>query len=159
MYVDITVPASLQLLCCQKEFLVQLLVKLIEYKAAFRGNEGAVRVGIFFIADIHYRLALFVHLVKHLHKILLIVAVITVAFCHLGIYPVKRSFDDIVHFSNKDTLLAHSPCLLFNETANEIQLFLCKLNKHTLCRFVYRNNDLLHVEILSCIVLLYYIHL
>ena len=65
----------------QEELLVQFLVQLIEDQAALGGYQCGIRVGIFLVSDVHDGLALFVDIIQHPYKILLIVTIIAVAFC------------------------------------------------------------------------------
>ena len=86
MDINITVPAGLDLFRGQEELLVQFLVQLIEDQAALGGYQCGIRVGIFLVSDVHDGLALFVDIIQHPYKILLIVTIIAVAFCNDRFY-------------------------------------------------------------------------
>ena len=86
MDINITVPAGLDLFRGQEELLVQFLVQLIEDQAALRGDESTVRIAVLLVADVHDGLALFVDIIQHPYKILLIVTIIAVAFCNDRFY-------------------------------------------------------------------------
>ena len=85
---------GLQFLGVHKELLVQLLIELIEDQAALGGDQRGIRVGIFLIADIHDGLAFLVYAVQHADKILLIVAVVAVAFGNLRPHRLKMCIRD-----------------------------------------------------------------
>ena len=92
MHIDIAVAARLQFFGRQEELLVQFLVQLVEDQGTLGGNQCRVRIGILLIPDIHNGLALLVHIIKHTHEVLLIVAVIAVTLCHDGLYIFESTF-------------------------------------------------------------------
>ena len=120
MDVDIPLPAGLQLFHGHEELLVQGFVKFVENQASLGGDQGAVGVAVLLVADIHDGLALLVNLVQHLHEILLVVAVVAVAFCHLGIHLLQGSLHQVVHLGDRDLAHAQGLRLLFHKLADEV---------------------------------------
>ena len=145
MDINIPIPTRLQLLGCHKKFLIKLLVELIINQRTLGGNKGAVGVAVFLVPDIHDGLAFFIHLIQHFYKILLIIAVVPIAFRNLRLHLLEGGFDDIVHFCDGDALPPQRACLILHEGADEIQLLLCEFYHGTISGFINCNHDLLHI--------------
>ena len=136
--VDIAVALGLKLLDIEEEFLIQLLVELVEDQAAAGGHQRAVGVGILLVADIHDRLGLLVDGVKHLHEIRLVVAVIPVGLGDGGADGVERSLDDIVHLVDADALYAQGLAFIRHKAADKVLLLVGKGIQHALGALVDR---------------------
>ena len=154
MHINITVPARLDFLCCHEELLIKFLIKLIKDQASFGGYKGAVRIGIFLIPYIHDRLALFVNIIHHADKILLIIPVIPIAFCHDGFYLFQRAFHDIMHNGNRDLIFLKLIDFIYNILTNMLFFILCKLGKCPVCTFPHSVHYLLNIERLKASILL-----
>ena len=154
MYIDIAVPAGLDFLSGHKELLIQLLVELIEDKASLGGYKGGIRIGIFLVSDIHDGLALFVYIVHHPDKILLVIAVIPVRFGNDGLDLFKHAFHYVMH--QRDGHLVHIQLIhpLYHLLADKVFFFLRKFSKRSIGRFPHRIYDLLDIKLLSGPVLL-----
>ena len=81
MHINITVTTCLDFFRGQEEFLIQFLVQLIKDQTTLGRYQGRVRVGVFLISDVHDGLTLFIDIIQHPYKILLIVTIIAIAFC------------------------------------------------------------------------------
>ena len=144
--VNVAVPTGLQFLGVHKELLVQLLIELIEDQAALGGDQRGIRVGIFLIADIHDGLAFLVYAVQHADKILLIVAVVAVAFGNLRPHRLKRRFDDVVHLPDLNLGHVMVTDITLDMIADRLQLILCKVVEDAVCRLIDGDNNLLDVK-------------
>ena len=153
MNIDIAVAAGLKLVHRQKKFLVQLLIQLVKDQAALSGDQRAVGIAVFLIADIHNGLAFFINFVQHMNEILLIVPIIPVALGHYGIDMIQSPFHDIVHLADMDLRLVHILRLLRYKIANELNVLICKFCQRPIGRLIDRHHNLLNVEILLCSVL------
>ena len=122
MNINIALPASLQFFCCQEKFLIQLFIQLIKYQAALGRYQGAVGITVFLIANIHDGLTFFINLIQHMHKILLIIAVIPIAFGHQRIGVVQCAFHNIMHLADRYLFAGSRAHLCFNKTGNKIQI-------------------------------------
>ena len=152
MHIDITVAARLQFFGRQKELLVQFLVQLVEDQGTLGGNQCGVRVCILLIPDIHNRLALLVHIIEHAHKVLLIVAVIAVAFCHDRLHIFQSAFHDIVHHGNRDLINVHLIDFVHHRLADPALFILGKIRQRTIGRFSDSVDDFLDIKLLAGIV-------
>ena len=146
MDVNVAVPTGLQFLGVHKELLVQLLVELIEDQAALSGDQRGIRVGIFLIADIHNGLAFLVYAVQHADKILLIVAVVAVAFGNLRLHRLKCRLNDVVHLPDLNLGHVMVADITLDMIADRLQLILCKVVEDTVCRLINGDNNLLDVK-------------
>ena len=158
MDIDITVALSLQFFDCQKELLIELLVELVENQAAAGGYKRAVRVGIFFIADVHDGLGLFVDRVEHLHKVCLVIAIIAIGFGDGRIDRIERAFNDVVHLRDHDAFGAERFAFFGDEAADEIQFLRLEGIEHAFGAFVDCGDDLLNIKRLFCAVFFDDIH-
>ena len=61
---------------------------------------------------------------KHLHKILLVIPIVPVTFCHDRIHFLKRSLYNIVHFRNLDLMHSEFFYLFFYKMTDKINIFL-----------------------------------
>ena len=147
MNINITVAAGLNLLRRHKKLLIQLFIQLIKDQTSFRGYKRRIRIGVFLIADIHDRLALFVYIVQHTHKILLIVTVIPITLCHHRFYLFQCAFHDIVHDRNGDRAFIQLVYLFYDIIADMAFFFLRKLGQRPVGAFPYRVDHLLHIKI------------
>ena len=81
MHINIAVTTCLDLFRGQEEFLIQFLIQLIKDQTTLGRYQRGIRVGIFLISDVHDGLTLFIDIIQHPYKILLIVTIIAIAFC------------------------------------------------------------------------------
>ena len=86
MNINISVVIGLDFFLGHKKLLIKLTVELIKYKASSCTYKGRIRIGIFLVAYIHNRLAFAIYIIQHMYKILLVIAIIPVAFGHCRIY-------------------------------------------------------------------------
>ena len=146
MYINITVTTCLDFFRCHEEFLIQLFVELVEDQTSLCGYQSGVRIGIFFISHIHDGLTLFIYIVHHLNKILLIIAVITVGFGYDRLYILQCTFHNIVHDRDWDLICLQLIHFIHNILADMLLFILCKLCQRTICRLSDCINDLLDIK-------------
>ena len=154
MDINISVPACLDFLRRKKEFLVQLLVELVEYEASLRGDKCGIRIGVLLVPHVHDRLALFVYFIHHADEILLVIPVIPVALGHYRFYPFQRVLDNIMHYGNGNPFFTHFIHLVDYGHADPALLLVRELGKCTVCGFSDGHNDFLYIEILRATVFL-----
>ena len=146
MNINIPFPDRLKLLHSQEKFLIKLFVQFIENQTSLRRHQRTVRITVLLIPDVHDRLALPVNLIQHVHKILLIIPVIPVTLCHDRIHFLQSAFHHIVHLGNLNLLHSQLKDLLFHKPADELNVFLRKLNQGTIGRFIDSHNDFLYIK-------------
>ena len=154
MNVNISFPDRLDLFHCQKEFFIKLFIQFVEDQTALCGYQRTVSVAVFFIPDIHDGLALFIYFIQHLYKVLFVITIITITFCHHRIYLFQGSLYHIMHLCNRDVLNSQCLYLFFYETTDIVQLLICEFNECTVRRFINSHNYFLHVKIFLCPVFL-----
>ena len=152
MDINISVIHCLKFLYCHKKLLIQGLIQFIKDQASLCGNQSAVCIGIFLISNVHDGLALFINIIQHLHKILLIIAVIPVTLRHRRIYPLQSSFHQIMHLGNGNLRYVQGFCFLFHKLADKVQLRLGKGNHCPFCRFIDCHYYFLYIKFLFCTV-------
>ena len=153
MYINIAVPARLNLLRRHEKLLIQLFIQLIENQASLRRNERRIRIGVFLVTNVHNRLALFIDVVQHTDKILLIVTIIPITFCHNRLDLLQRTLYYIVHDRN-----GHCICIHLFHFCNDILtymsfFFIGEFCQCTVGRFPHRIDYLLYIKSLSATVL------
>ena len=154
MNIKISVPARLNFFRRHEKFLIKFLVKLIKNQASFGGNEGAVRIRIFLVSDIHDRLAFFINIVHHAYEVLFIVTVIAVALCNDRLHIFQRAFHDIVHDLYRDFLLIHLIHPVHHRLTDMPFFFLRKFRQCTVSAFSDSIDDLLNIKALQAAVFL-----
>ena len=158
MNIDIAFAARLKLLDRHEKLLIQLLVELIKDKRPLCRNQRRVGVGVFLVAYVHNRLALLVNLVKHMHKILLIVAVVSVALCNGRIHQIECALDYVVHFRNWDFILIHPKNTAVHKRGYLAYILVCEFHKCAECRFFNRDYNLFYIIFLFSSVLFYNVY-
>ena len=152
MHVDIAVAARLQFLDREEEFLIQLLVELVEDQRALGGHQRGVRVGVLLVADVHDRLALAVDLIEHVDEVLLVVAVIAVALGDSRVDRLQRGLNDVVHFGDGDLVLAHLQHAAVHKGTDLPIVLVGKGDERSVGGFGHGSDDLLYVVVLACAV-------
>ncbi len=84
-----------------------------------------------------------VDIIQHAYKILLIVAIIAVAFCNLRSHRLKRRLDDVVHLPDLNLGHVMVTDITLDMIADRLQLILCKVVEDTVCRLINSDNNLL----------------
>ena len=158
MDINIPVFACLQFVSGHEKFSVQLFVQFVENQAPLGGNQRAVRISVALVTDVADGLAFGVHLVHHMDKIMFVIAVVPVAFCHRGVDRLQSPFHNVVHLLYGDLLFAQGLCLVLRVFAEKTYFLLRKLIHDTGCGFIHRTNNLLHIKLLSRAVFFNYIH-
>ena len=158
MNIDIAVPTSLNLVRGHKEFLIKLLVQLVEDQTPFRGHQCRIRIGILLVSYVHDGLALFIYIIQHTHKVLLIIAVIPIALSHHRLHLLQSVLHDIVHHRNGDFLHTHLIDLVHHVLTDPAFLLHAELGQSPIGAFAYGIYDFLHIEGFSASVLLYHGH-
>ncbi len=159
MDINIAVAACLQFLCRQEKFLIQFLIQLIEDQASLSRYKGRIRIGIFFVADIHDGLALFIDIIQHPDKILLIIPVIPIAFCHDRFHFFQCAFYNIVHNGDRDLVRIHLVHFFHYISADLLFLILRKIGQCTISGLTDSVDHLLDIELLQTVILLHYLDL
>ena len=152
--VDIAIAAGLKLFGVHEKLLIQLLVELVENQTALGRNQRGVRIGVLAVADVHDGLALFVDAVQHADEILLVVAVIAVAFRNLGAHGLESGLDDVVHLPDLNICHGVVTDITLDMIADRFQLVVGKRIKHAVRAFIDGNHNFLDVERLSGMVFL-----
>ncbi len=129
MDIDISVTACLQFVFCQEKLLIKLFVELVENKTSLGGYQSRIGVGIFLVSDIHNCLALLVYFVKHMYEILLVVAIVLIAFCDGGVERFKRILNDVVHFAYGNKIFVHRCDLFVYEVAYKLNVLIAELHE------------------------------
>ena len=153
MHIDIAVAARLQFLHREEEFLIQLLVELVENQRTLGGHQRGVRVGVLLVADVHNRLALAVDLVEHVDEVLLVVAVVAVALGDNRVDRLERALDDVVHLGDGNLVLAHLQNAAVHEGADLFIVLVGEGDERTVGGFRHRGDDFLYVVVLKRAVL------
>ena len=153
MHINISVPACLNLFRRHKKLLIQFLIQLVKNQTPFGGYQRRIRVGVFLVAHIHDRLALFIYIVQHTDKILFIIPIIPITLGYDGLHLFQRALHNIVHHRNGDCIRFH-----FFHFGNHILtdvpfLLVRKPGQRTVCGFPHRINDLLHMKCFPAAVL------
>ena len=159
MYIDIPVTACLNLLRSHEKLLIQLLVQLIENQTSLGGHQCGIRICVFLIADIHDRLALLIHIVQHPDKVLLVIAVIPVAFRHHGLHLLQSALHDIMHHGNGNLRLSQRIHLVDDILADPALLFRGESGQCPVRALCHRIDHFLYIEGFPASVLLYHIYI
>lgn len=122
MNINVAVLTCLKLITVHKKLPIEFLVQLIKDQASFRGNKGAVCIGITFITDITDRLTLGIDIIHHMDKIQLVIPIITVALGNCRIHTLQSPLHDVVHLLDLDLILSKGIRMLLGKTADKILL-------------------------------------
>ena len=159
VHIDIAVTAGLDLLGRHEEFLIQLLIELIENQTSLGCDQSGVGVGILFIADVHDGLALLIHIIQHADKVLLIVAVIPVALRNQRLNLLQSALHDVVHDGNRNLIRIQLIHLVDHILTDMSLVFLGKFRQGSVCTFPDSVDHLLYIERFLAAVLLDHIHM
>ena len=154
MDIDIAVLASLQLVLGHKELAIQTFIEFVENQAAFCGNQGRVRIGIFLISDKTDRLAFLIYLVHKMNKIFLIVTIIPIGLCNSRLHIIQNFLYHIVHFCNgygsKELVIDHSV-----DSCHNIRILAFSQLHYSPCsRFMNGVHNFLLIVIFQCSIFL-----
>ena len=127
----------------------------MEERWSLGGNQGGIRIGILLVPDVHNRLALFIYIIQHANKVLLIIAVVTIALGYHGLYLLQSALNTVVHNRNRNFLIPKLIHLVYHKLANMSFLFICKFGQGPVCALSNGIDYLLDVKSLSASILFY----
>ena len=91
-----------------------------------------------------------------MHKVLFIVPVILITLRDERVYLFQRALHDNMHLADIDLIFVHLLHTLFNEIADELDIFFRKLYQCAVRRLIYSHHNFLYIEVLFCVIFFNY---
>ena len=158
MNINITIFACLKLIAVHKKFPVKLFVQFIKNQTPLGCHQSAVCIRVALIPYVADGLAFGIDLVHHMNKVMFIIPIVPVAFCHRRIYLFQSALHNIVHLLYGNLIGIQRLGFFPGIAADKLHLLILKFVQNSGSRFVYCLYNFLDVKYFPGSILFYNIH-